>query len=157
MLETRSQMFRAGVGAIITGADGKVLALERVDTPGAWQLPQGGLDVGEEPLEAVIREVREETGIRETALRLLSPEPRLLAYQLPENFRSKKTGRGQTQLWFIFAYQGADEAITLGDGKEFRAWQWLAMDELLAIVAPFRKDLYRELAEFLAKQQQSPG
>jgi putative (di)nucleoside polyphosphate hydrolase len=146
--ESRSQMYRAGVGAIVTGSGGKVLVLERIDVPGAWQLPQGGLEVGEEPIEAIKREIREETGIKEINLRLLSPDPRLLAYELPREFRSKKTGRGQVQLWFLFCYEGSDEAITLGDKKEFRDWKWMSMDDLVSIVVPFRKPVYQELIPF---------
>ena len=152
--EFRSQMYRAGVGAVVTGPGGKVLVLERIDVPDAWQLPQGGLEVGEEPIEAIKREIREETGIKEMDLRLLSPDSRLLAYELPREFRSKKTGRGQVQLWFLFCFEGSDEAITLGDKKEFRNWKWMSMDDLISIVVPFRKPVYQELAEYLSRQQQ---
>ena len=152
--KTRSQMYRAGVGAVITGPGGKVLALERIDVPGAWQLPQGGLEVGEEPLEAVKRETCEETGIKEMDLRLLSPDPKLLAYELPREYRSKKTGRGQVQLWFIFCFEGSNEAITLGDKKEFKNWQWMPMDDLVSMVVPFRRPVYQELVKYLSQQQQ---
>lgn len=152
--ESRSQMYRAGVGAVVKGPGGKVLVLERIDVPGAWQLPQGGLEIGEEPIEAIKREIREETGIKEIDLRLLSPDPRLLAYELPREFRSKKTDRGQVQLWFLFCFEGSDEEITLGDKKEFRNWKWMSMDNLVSIVVPFRKLVYQELAEYLSRQQQ---
>jgi putative (di)nucleoside polyphosphate hydrolase len=142
---SRAQTFRAGVGAIILNEGGKVLALERKDIPGAWQLPQGGLE-DESPLEAVMREIREETGIEPQQLELLSTGPRLLAYELPLEARSKKTGRGQVQYWFLFQFTGPDEAITLGDHKEFRDWKWMSMDRLAAKVVSFKQPVYQELA-----------
>jgi putative (di)nucleoside polyphosphate hydrolase len=151
--QPRSQTFRAGVGAVIADRGGRVLAFERRDVPGAWQLPQGGMQIGEGPLEAVKREIREETGIRESDLRMLSAESRLLAYELPREYRSVKTGRGQVQHWFLFRYEGPDEAITMGDKKESRAWRWVSMDELASGVVPFRRPVYRELAEHLRRYQ----
>ena len=141
------QTFRAGVGAIILGKNGKVLAFERRDIPGAWQLPQGGLDEDESPLEAIQREIHEETGINVKDLELLSTESRLLAYELPPEARSKKTGRGQVQYWFLFRFVGRDEAITLGDEKEFRAWKWMSMDKLAAKVVSFKQVVYQELVK----------
>lgn len=142
-----AQSFRAGVGAVILNKDGKVLALERKDIPGAWQLPQGGLDEDESPLEAVKREIHEETGISVKNLELLSNESCLLAYELPPKARSRKTGRGQVQYWFLFRFSGPDEAITLGDKKEFSAWKWMSMDKLAAKVVWFKQPVYQELAK----------
>lgn len=144
---SHAQTFRAGAGAIILNKKGKVLGLERKDIPGAWQMPQGGLEEGESPLEAVKREVREETGIKAKNLELLSATSRLLAYELPPEARSKKTGRGQVQYWFLFRFIGQDEAITLGDQKEFRAWKWMSMDKLASKVVSFKQPVYRALAK----------
>jgi len=143
----RAQIFRAGVGAIILNENGKVLGLERKDIPAAWQLPQGGLEEGEAPLEAVKREIFEETGIEANQLELLATAPRWLAYELPEDSRSRKIGVGQVQRWFVFRFRGPDEAITLGDKKEFSAWKWTSMDELASKVVSFKRPVYRELAE----------
>lgn len=148
--KTPSQTFRAGVGAIIVDGEGKVLALERKGFSGAWQLPQGGLEVGEEPRKAVEREINEETGINEKDLERLSEEPPLLAYELPKSMRSKKTGRGQAQLWFLYRFKGSNLSITLGDKKEFQQWEWMPMEELVTRVkrsAPFRVAVYQELAK----------
>ena len=147
-VEHRTQSFRAGVGAVILNEDGLVLGLERRDIPGAWQLPQGGLEGNETLLEAIQREVREETGIEADDLELLSTTPRWLAYELPEGARTKKIGRGQVQRWFLFQYTGLDEAITLGDKKEFRAWTWISMDELTSKVVSFKQSVYRELIDY---------
>jgi putative (di)nucleoside polyphosphate hydrolase len=144
---SRTQTFRAGAGAVILNRKGKVLGLERKDIPGAWQLPQGGMEEGESPLEAVEREVREETGIKAKDLELLSAESRLLAYELPPEARSKKIGRGQVQYWFLFRFTGQDEAITLGNKKEFRAWKWMSMDKLASGVVSFKKAVYRALSK----------
>ena len=142
------QTFRANVGAVILNADGLVLALERKKIPGSWQFPQGGLDEGEDPLEAVKREIREETGIEEAHLELLSSIPRWLAYELPEDLRSQKIGRGQVQKWFLFRFTGPDEAITMGDEKEFRAWEWTSMQNLLPKVVSFKQPVYQDLGEY---------
>jgi len=143
-----ARTFRAGVGAIILNKDGKVLGLERKDIPGAWQMPQGGLDGNETPEQAVKREIHEETGIEASDLELIASTPRWLAYELPEEARTKKLGRGQAQRWFLFKFRGPDEAITLGDQKEFRAWKWIGMDELTSIVVSFKQSVYQELAEY---------
>jgi len=83
------QYFRAGVGALIVHRDGHVLALERADHPGAWQLPQGGLDRSEEPLDSVYREIGEETGLGSSALREDRPRPGALLVSLPPNRRRR--------------------------------------------------------------------
>jgi putative (di)nucleoside polyphosphate hydrolase len=140
------QFFRAGAGAIIVNHQGLVLALERADSPGAWQLPQGGLDQDEEPLAGAIREAAEETGIAADNLQLLASCPEPLAYELPAPFRSAKTGRGQVHYWFLFRYRGDDTNIDVDGGGEFRAWRWLPFTDLLAVVAEFRRPLYRRLA-----------
>ena len=142
-----SQYFRAGVGAVIVNRNGLVLALERADIPGAWQLPQGGLEGSEEPLQAAFREVAEETGIPEGELELVQTYPEPLLYELPANARREKTGRGQVQYWFLFKFNGADKTINLKNSDEFRSWKWSPFAGLLSSVAEFRKKIYQRLAE----------
>lgn len=142
------QTFRANVGAIIINPEGLVLAFERKWIPGSWQCPQGGLDEGEEPQAGVLREIQEETGIEALRLELLGMHPHWLAYELPEENRRGKTGRGQVQKWFLFRFIGMDDDITLGDGKEFRAWEWLSIDALIPRVVDFKQPVYQELAEY---------
>ena len=91
----KAQFFRANVGIILYNPAGQVLAFERADRPGQWQLPQGGLGKNEEPLAAALRELEEETGLRPSQVELVGEHPRWLAYELPPEARRKKTGRGQ--------------------------------------------------------------
>ena len=142
------EYFRAGAGAVILNAEGLVLALERKKIPGAWQLPQGGLDAGEEPLATAFREIKEETGITPREIALLEKEPILLAYELPEEMRSAKTGRGQANYWFCFRFKG--QAIDLADSEEFRAWKWMTFAGLLRSAVPFRIPVYEKLAQHFA-------
>jgi putative (di)nucleoside polyphosphate hydrolase len=145
-----SQYFRAGSGAVIFDRRGLVLALQRADIPGAWQLPQGGLESDEEPLHAALREIAEETGIDRSELKLLDTFPEPLVYELPARTRSEKTGRGQVQYWFLFRFHGKDDSINVNAGDEFRAWNWIPFEGLLNSVADFRKSLYRRLADRFA-------
>jgi putative (di)nucleoside polyphosphate hydrolase len=145
-MKSPGQYFRAGVGAAIVNPDGLVLALERSDIPGAWQLPQGGLKANETPVEALYREIKEETGISKARLELLDTYPELLAYELPIEAWSAKTGRGQVDYWFLLRHRGADSKINLEDAGEFRSWKWMSIDHLLAAVVDFRKPVYRHLS-----------
>jgi putative (di)nucleoside polyphosphate hydrolase len=146
------ETFRIGVGAVITNDEGMVLAFERKKIPGAWQLPQGGIDSGESYYDAVIREVEEETGIKEKDLELLRGEPRFVAYEIPEDKRRHKTGRGQVQRWFLFRFIGSEKAITLGTDKGFRDWKWMRMDELAAGVVDFKEAMYQQLEEYFMEE-----
>jgi putative (di)nucleoside polyphosphate hydrolase len=141
-----SQYFRAGAGALIVNDEGMVLALERSDVAGVWQLPQGGLDRFEEPADAALREASEETGIPGSALELLQACPEPLAYELPLAMRSERTGRGQVQYWFLFRFRGTDALLDVASGAEFRSWKWMRFGRLIELVADFRKPVYRHLA-----------
>jgi len=141
------EYFRAGAGSVIINEKGLTLALERSDIPGAWQLPQGGLDAGEEPLQAALRETFEETGIPENALKLLDAYPEPLAYELPVSARSVRNGRGQAQYWFLFRFCGSEALIDIVSGAEFRSWSWIPFRNLLETVAEFRRPVYQRLAE----------
>ncbi len=144
-MKKRGQYYRAGSGAVIVNCKGHVLAFERTDITGAWQMPQGGLDEGEEPLGAVMREVSEETGIAGDDLELLDTYPEPLAYELPLQARTKRTGRGQVQYWFLFAYKGDEQTLNVVPGGEFCAWKWVSFDQLVDQVVEFRRAIYMEL------------
>jgi len=108
------------------------------------------MEPGESPEEAVRREIQEETGIQRGALELVASVKQPLAYELPEQHRSKKTGRGQVQYWFVFRFTGEDSEITLGDQKEFSESQWVAMDDLVQRIVDFKRPVYEIVAAELA-------
>ena len=156
-MNSPAQYFRAGTGAVIVNSEGLVLACERADFPGAWQLPQGGLEDSEEPLQGAFREIAEETGISKDNLELIDTYPEPLVYELPVSRRSEKTGRGQVQYWFLFRFHGADSGIDVNKSREFSAWQWMPFDRLLKLVADMRKPVYRRLAERFQECFSGPG
>jgi putative (di)nucleoside polyphosphate hydrolase len=143
----KAQFFRAGVGAVIVHPDGRVLAFERSQVRGAWQFPQGGLEHGEEPAEAVFREVAEETGIGRELLEELDRHPQPLAYELPPIARRGRLGRGQVHYWYLLRFTGDAEGIRLPVPGEFCDWKWMRMRDVVAGVVEFRRPVYRALAE----------
>jgi putative (di)nucleoside polyphosphate hydrolase len=144
----RSEYFRAGVGAVIVKDKDLVLAFKRADTDDdVWQVPQGGLRVGEKPLKAAYREVLEETGIRRQDLKSLGTYPEPLAYELPVGDRSEKTGRGQVHCWFYFEFRGSEDTINVKKGGEFRDWDWITFHDLPSSAVAFRRPVYQRLYE----------
>jgi putative (di)nucleoside polyphosphate hydrolase len=143
-----SPTFRAGVGIVVLDTRGWVLALERSTVPGGWQLPQGGIEDGEEPIEALWRELREETGLTADDVEVIAELPEWLGYELPAPYRSAKTGRGQVHKWFLLR-AGADDLPVRTDTTpeaEFRAWRWVDLAELAEQTVAFRQPVYRRLA-----------
>ncbi len=144
--------YRRGVGALILNAEGHVFVARRIDTPGdAWQMPQGGIDEGEKPRQAVLREVAEEIGTDK--VEILARSRDWLSYDLPREIADriwKGRYRGQSQRWFALRFTGADGDIDLTTGHpEFDAWRWVAMDRLPHLIVGFKRPLYeRVVAEF---------
>jgi putative (di)nucleoside polyphosphate hydrolase len=130
---------------MIVNDKGHVLAIERADVAGAWQLPQGGLDEDEDPLAAAYREIVEETGIEKADLEFLRAFPEPLVYELPPEARSKKTGRGQVLYWFLFHFLGNPQAGT--PTRESRGSQWMPFGRVVDGVTSFRKPMYARLAQ----------
>ena len=148
----KSEFFRANIGIILINDSGHVLALERCDIPGGWQMPQGGIDKGEDILIAAKRELYEETKIDSAKKTVfLGQHPDWLVYQLPKP--SKKHGLGQVQKWTLFLFEGEDADIDLEgtEPKEFCAYKWTTLRELSNDAVWFRKGIYRELAEYFSK------
>jgi putative (di)nucleoside polyphosphate hydrolase len=131
---------------MIVNADGHVLAIERADIAGAWQLPQGGLDEGEEPLDAAYREIAEETGIEKTDLEFVKACAEPLVYELPPGARSKKTGRGQVLYWFLFNFIGTQHQGGTRT-RESRGWQWMRFSHVIGGVTSFRRPMYQRLEQ----------
>jgi putative (di)nucleoside polyphosphate hydrolase len=145
-----SQWFRVGVGMVILNDDGDVLALERSDWPGSWQLPQGGLERDEEPDSALWRELEEETGLTRDDARLVAVVPEWLGYELPDDLRNAKTDRGQVHQWSVLRLRrSAEPRLHREEVPEFAAWRWMRLEDLAETVISFRRPAYRRLAEFV--------
>jgi putative (di)nucleoside polyphosphate hydrolase len=146
-----AESFRAGAGIVVVDGERRVLVLERADVPGAWQLPQGGIEPGESPEDAAWRELAEETGLDAGSVEAVEQYRPWLGYELPEEHRSPKTGRGQVHAWFIFRVRSNGPAPDLSTdailgGGEFNAARWVSLDQLVAGAAAFRRPVYQTLA-----------
>ena len=147
-------LYRRGAGIMLLNRDGKVFVAARIDNPeDAWQMPQGGLDEGEEPWPGILRELEEETGIRPERVELVAECPDRLRYELPPEWQGKVWGgkwKGQVQHWFLARFTGADSDIDLDtDHPEFRDWKWVEPRQIPELIVPFKRPLYeRLLADF---------
>ena len=135
---------------MLINADKQVWVGARIDnTDDAWQMPQGGMDEGEEPWATALRELEEETGITPHLVERLSECPERLRYDLPEELRGKLWGGkwvGQDQDWFLARFLGQDSDINIAtEHPEFREWRWVEPKELVALIVPFKRDLYRQI------------
>lgn len=139
--------YRNGVGVVLLNRDGKVWAGERVGARGRWQLPQGGMLDGEDPLGAALRELREETGV--ASVELLAESRGWLSYDLPPDIAERMWDgryRGQRQRWFLFRFLGDDREIDLDTHvREFSAWRWVDFDTLPELAIAFKRTLYEDL------------
>ena len=135
---------------MLLDAQGQVFVGQRLDsTLEAWQMPQGGIDDGEDTLTAAIRELGEETGITPDKVALIAEAPGEFYYDLPEDMIGKiwkGKWRGQRQRWFLFRFLGRDEDVDIAtEHQEFRAWRWLEPRDLPATIVPFKKALYEQV------------
>ena len=140
--------YRPGVGIMLLNKASEVLVGQRIDNPAdAWQMPQGGIDEGEDPLVAAWREMKEEIGTDKAEL--LAESRGWLNYDLPPALADriwKGRYRGQRQKWFAFRFAGSDRDIQIDTPHpEFRSWKWAAMRELPGMIVPFKRKLYADL------------
>ena len=140
----KESLYRPAAGIMLLSGEGKVWVGQRLDsTLQAWQMPQGGLDPGEDPLEGALRELEEETGIGRGLVEIIARCPEDLVGKV-----WKKPWRGQRQTWFLARFLGRDEDVNLATAHaEFRAWKWADPAELPKLIVPFKKKLYEDLLE----------
>ena len=150
---TRHLPYREGVGIMLINKDGHVFVARRIDsTSEAWQMPQGGIDEGEEPQVAAMRELLEETGTDKASI--IAESEKWHAYDLPVHLVPRLWGgkfRGQRQKWFAMRFEGQDSDINIETHcPEFCEWKWIPIRQLPEIIVPFKRVLYQSLVdEFL--------
>ena len=148
--------YRPCVGLMLARDDGTVFVGQRIDAPvenPAWQMPQGGVDKGETPVEAAIRELQEETGVTPDKADVIAETPFWVPYDLPHELVPKLwKGRykGQEQKWFLMRFKGTDDDVDITvHEQEFSTWQWMDVDTLLGNIVPFKQHVYEKvIAEF---------
>jgi putative (di)nucleoside polyphosphate hydrolase len=151
--------YRPCVGVMLVNAQGQVFVGKRIDTRGQpdeggvyWQMPQGGIDEGEDLHAAALRELWEETGVQQEHVTLLAQTSEELLYDLPDDLIGKLWRgryRGQRQHWMLARFTGEDAHIRLDahDPAEFCAWRWLDPDLLPEVIVPFKQQVYRAVLE----------
>jgi putative (di)nucleoside polyphosphate hydrolase len=147
--------YRENVGIMLVNASGHVFVAQRLDNNSdAWQMPQGGIDAGETPRDAALRELTEETGVTPDLVDIDSETADWVAYDLPLEMIPRIWGgkyRGQKQKWFRLTFHGTDADINIEtEHPEFSQWQWLPAGELADRIVPFKRDVYAQVVAELA-------
>lgn len=145
--------YRPCVGIMLIREDGKVFTAERLDMPGAWQMPQGGVDDGEELQAAAYRELEEEISVPASAATIIAQTNDWVHYDLPPELIGKVWGgkwRGQKQHWFLMRLTGSEDLINLDtEIPEFSRWKWSSKTELLEEIVPFKRAVYEQVVSEL--------
>ena len=152
--------YRPCVGLMLFSDAGEVFVGNRADLEGEhWQMPQGGIDDGESPRDAALRELREEIGTDKAII--LAESKDWLPYDFPPGVSQSTRGgkyRGQTQRWFALRFTGSDDDIDLdAHDMEFKAWRWVALDHLETLIVPFKRPVYRKVIEEFRGYAQPAG
>ena len=146
--------YRPCAGVMLVNADGNVFVGQRKDRfTEAWQMPQGGIDKGEAPRDAALRELEEETGVGREAVTVIAETQGWVPYELPHDLVPKLWKgkyRGQEQKWFLMRFEGSDDLVNIEtEHQEFSAWKWMPVGELLDSIVPFKRGVYEVvLSEF---------
>mgnify|MGYP001308445996 FL=1 len=145
---------RDGVGIVVLNKENKVFVARRIDNPkNFWQMPQGGVDKGENYFNAALRELEEETGIKE--VKLIREIDGTMTYELPEHLLGiiwKGKYKGQKQKWFLMRYLGSDDDINIKTiNPEFLEWKWIDLNMITEVVVDFKLHIYKELKEKIEK------
>ncbi|UWQ13848.1 RNA pyrophosphohydrolase [Aliiroseovarius sp. M344] len=148
--------YRPCVGIMLANREGKVFVGQRLDAPKlgtktAWQMPQGGVDDGEDPRDAVLRELWEETGVTQDLVQVEAEMPDWLPYDLPHDVVPrvwKGRFRGQKQRWFLVRFHGDDSAVNIEtEHPEFSQWAWMDPADVVANIVPFKRDIYAKVLD----------
>ncbi len=155
MTDLVSLPYRPCAGVMLVNSENLVFVGQRLDTRyDAWQMPQGGIDEGEEPEAAALREIGEETGIAAHHVELVARSSGEYFYDLPHELISKMWNgrfRGQRQIWFLARFLGRNEDINIAtEQPEFRTWKWAPRHELVDLIVPFKKELYANVVSEFA-------
>ena len=145
---------RSGVGIVVLNKDNKVFVAKRIDNPkDFWQMPQGGVDEGEDFLSAAYRELEEETNIKN--VKLIKELDGTITYELPDRLLGiiwKGKYKGQKQKWFLMRFLGEDKEINIKTkNPEFLNWKWIDIDQITEVVVDFKLHVYKELKEKIKK------
>ncbi len=146
--------YRPCVGVMLINADGHAFVGQRMDRDyDAWQMPQGGVDKGEAPRDAALRELGEETGVTPELVEIIAESDQWLPYELPYDLVPKLWKgkyRGQEQKWFLMRFNGTDDQVNIAtEHQEFSRWQWMPIDDLVDNIVPFKRSVYEAvLKEF---------
>ena len=154
--------YRLNVGIMLINHDGLVFVGQRRDNHSdAWQMPQGGIDDGENPKEAALRELHEETGIPANLVQVLEVSENWISYDLPKDLISQLWGgrfRGQKQKWYLMRFLGSDAEVNIQtETPEFSAWKWIPPDALVENIFPFKKSAYQKVLSEFSKTLLMPG